>query len=77
MIIKKSSLLLIASIVFSCAAIIYSTKRSNAFYCISHIDSFYPSSSIHTSLQLFIDNDNIGSIAYRGAMLAGQKKISH
>lgn len=67
--IKTFTLLLAASIVFSCAFYIYTGKRVIIFSCLSHADKYYKSGSVHTDFQIITYNDDTGFIAYKGILL--------
>lgn len=73
--IKKSTLLLSVSILFFCASIAHTTtKRVSTFSCLSHVDVFYRSSSLHTDFQILTYNDGTGFIALRGFLINDRNK---
>lgn len=71
---KIKNFILIASVMLLVTAVIYSSKKSNIFYCTTHVDDFNKNYTLHTDLHIFIFSDKTGFISHKGKVIENKSE---
>lgn len=72
--IKKTTLLLAASLILSSVLIMLANKRVNIFHCTSLVDRLSTSGELHSNSQIFIYNDHTGFLTHKGTLTSKGNK---